>query len=326
MLWLMARWGGAFSPLIFGLMMEMVGSRGFRSALAAIPVLSAMKDASAWRLGFWVSGVVGLVWVVAFWLWFRDHPSEKPSVNRAELDLITRDAPPDTRGHGMPRGTWAALFSSPSLWAMGLYYLCGSFAWSFFVSWMPKFFNDVQGVRYERSGVMAALPLFLGGISCLVGGAACQALVRRTGRKRLSRAIFPLLGATTAGVAMYCVKFTHSPWTATVLLCLAAAAFDFGQASNWASIVDLGGRYAGSAAGLVNMIGNLGNAFQPFIGAMIFGAFGWHVLFIVYAVAFFVAASMWLFIDPTKAFDRDLPEAAVTTARGFEVVPVAEPA
>ena len=35
----------------------------------------------------------------------------------------------------------------------------------------------------------------------------------------------------------------------------AAAAFDFGQASNWASIVDLGGRYAGSAAGLVNMIG-----------------------------------------------------------------------
>src|SRR5262245_27754470 len=40
MLWLLARWGGAFSPLIFGAMMEMLGSRGFRTMLAAIPGLS----------------------------------------------------------------------------------------------------------------------------------------------------------------------------------------------------------------------------------------------------------------------------------------------
>ena len=38
------------------------------------------------------------------------------------------------------------------------------------------------------------------------------------------------------------------------------------------------------------------------IGALIFGAFGWDTLFVVYSVALFVAAAMWLFIDPTRPF------------------------
>jgi MFS family permease len=322
MLWLLARWGGAFSPLIFGGMMEMLGSRGFRSMLAALPGLSRFEHTASWRLAFWLSGIIGLFWIAAFWLWFRDHPSEKTSVNQAELDLITKDAPPETRGHGMPAGAWRALFSCPSLWAMGVFYLFGSFGWSFFVSWMPKFFNDVQGVKYARVGFMASLPLFLGGISCLLGGALSHHLVHRTGRKRLYRAIFPLIGATTAGVAMYCVKFADSPAAATALLCVAAVGFDFGQAANWATIVDLGGRYAGSAAGFINMVGNMGQAFQPFIGAMIFGALGWDTLFLVYAIAFFLAASMWLLIDPTKPFYEDARAEPVSP----EVVPVAEPA
>ena len=321
-LWLMARWGGAFSPLIFGLMMQMLGSDWFRSVLRATPGLSQFADTKSWRLGFWFSGFVGLFWVAAFWLWFRDHPAEKRGVNRAELELITKGAPPETRGHTMPRAAWRALFSSPSLWAMGAFYLFGSFGWSFFVSWMPKFFNDVQGVKYARVGYIVWMPLFLGGISCLLGGSLSHWLVNRTGRKRLYRAIFPLIGATTAAVAIFSVRFADSPAMATALLCVAAVGFDFGQAANWATIVDLGGKYAGSAAGFINMVGNMGQAFQPFIGALIFNAFGWNMLFFVYAIAYLVAASMWMFIDPTKPFYGD----AETPKRGFEVVPVAEPA
>ena len=106
---------------------------------------------------------------------------------------------------------------------------------------------------------------------------------------------------------------------ATVLLCVASAAFDFGQAANWASIVDIGGKYAGTAAGFINMIGNMGNAFQPFVGAWIFNTFGWDVLFVVYSAAFLAAASTWLFIDPTRRFYDRVP----AERRGFEVVPPA---
>ena len=304
----MARWGGAFSPLLFGAMMRTLDGPGFRSFLAAVPGLGAFADTAAWRLAFWASGLIGIVWVVAFWVWFRDHPSEKRGVNAAELALITKGAPPEVKGHVMPRSAWRALLRSPSLWAMGLYYLCGSFGWSFFASWMPRYFKEVQRVPYERSEWMAVAPLFFGGLACLAGGAISQWVVRRTGWRRVGRAMFPIFGATTAAAAMFCIPLVRSPLEATILLCLASAAYDFGQAANWATIVDIGGKYAGSSAGLINTVGNMGNAFQPVIGALIFRAFGWDVLFVVYSIAFLVAASMWLFIDPRRTFyDRHDP-------------------
>jgi ACS family glucarate transporter-like MFS transporter len=139
-------------------------------------------------------------------------------------------------------------------------------------------------------------------VSCLVGGVLSDRLVRATGRKWLGRALFPLTGLTTAAVAIYCVQFVSSPDQAVVLICLAGGAFDFGQGANWATIVDLGGRYAGSATGFINLVGNMGNAIQPAIGAWIFNRYGWNTLFAVYAGSFLVAASMWLIIDPRRSF------------------------
>jgi nitrate/nitrite transporter NarK len=98
----------------------------------------------------------------------------------------------------------------------------------------------------------------------------------------------------------------RTPLQATILLCLASAAFDFGQAANWATIVDLGGRYAGTTAGFINMVGNFGNAFQPYIGALIIASFGWNTLFVVLAAAYLVAGSMWAFIDPVRPFYEPL--------------------
>src|SRR5262249_5418634 len=144
--------------------------------------------------------------------------------------------------------------SSPSLWAIGVLYIFGSFGWSFFVSWMPRYLKEIHHVEFARSELMSGLPLFFGGISCLVGGALSDALVRRTGRKWLGRAVFPGCGYTLAAAAMFGVRFAETPAQASVLMCLAAAAFDFGQDANWATIVDVGGRYAGTATGFINMV------------------------------------------------------------------------
>jgi predicted MFS family arabinose efflux permease len=53
------------------------------------------------------------------------------------------------------------------------------------------------------------------------------------------------------------------------------------------------------------MVGNLGNTAQPVIGQWVFHAYGWPALFVVYAAAFLVAASMWLLIDPNRRFYED---------------------
>src|SRR6185369_2183048 len=167
----------------------------------------------------------------------------------------------------------------PSLWALAIYYFCGSFGWSFFVSWMPKYMEKVQHVPFEESEWSSAFPLICGGVACLAGGILSDALVKRTGRRRFGRAIFPVTGCLLAAGAMVAITQAQTAGDATILMCIASAAFDFGQGAAWASIVDIGGRNAGIATGFINTVGNLAHAAQPYVGARVFHTFGWNALF-----------------------------------------------
>ncbi|HYG75170.1 MAG TPA: MFS transporter [Planctomycetota bacterium] len=303
LLWLCARWGGAFSPILFGIVLSYIDSAPAREFLRSMPLLSALSDVPSWRFGFWGAGLLGVFWCAAFYPWFRDLPSQSKEVNAAERRLLPDECTRES--HSIARSTWVALFSSRSLWGLALYYFCGGFGWSFFVSWVPRYMKDTHHVEFHNSEWMAALPLFVGGLACIVGGTICDLLVVRTGRKRLVRACFPIIGCLVASSAMFFIRSAESAYQAAFLMCLAAGAFDMGQSANWASIVDIGGRHAGLAAGFINMIGNLGGFAQPIIGAYIFNAFGWNAMFGVYACAFLLAASMWLFINPERTFHSE---------------------
>jgi MFS transporter, ACS family, glucarate transporter len=302
-LWLSARWGGAFSPFLFAAMLRAIGTPLDPEDPESWSVVPWLGGVSTWRVGFGVAGLLGVVWCLAFSPWFRNDPAAHASVNAAELALIRAGrSAAEGGGHGRTGpGMWRALLTNRSLWALTVYYVFASFGWSFFVSWMPRFLLDTYGTTFKSSESVISQPLLWGGISCLVGGMLCDWLVRRTGRKWFGRALFPLAGMATAAVAIYCVRFAPNAGWAIFLMCLAGAAHDFGQGANWASIVDIGGRYAGVATGLINL-GNIGNVIQPRVGAWIFNRYDWNTLFSVLACSFLLAASMWAFIDPRKRF------------------------
>jgi MFS family permease len=299
-LWLCARWGLAFAPLIFGSITRNVES--LQNSLADASLLRWFVSLPSWRIGFFLSGLLGVVWCLAFYPWFRDEPSQKKSVGSRELEHIYAGRGSIETGQRMGSQVWGKLFSSRSLWAIAVYYVCGSFGWSFFVSWMPRYLNDVHGVTFAESEWASVWPMFCAGIACLLGGVLSDELVRRTGWRRLGRAVFPIAGCLAAAAAMLAIPHVRSQGEATILMCVALAAFDLGQAANWAAIVDIGGRYAGVAFGFINMIGCIGNITQPYIGQIIFNTFGWDTLFAVYAVAFLLAMTTWTIINPLKRF------------------------
>jgi MFS family permease len=305
-IWFCARSGAAFAPLIFGTITRGVESLQ-QAAGASFPSFAAI---ASWRVGFLLSGAIGVLWCLAFYPWFRDDPAEKAGVNEAELQHIESGRGNLESSHRIDGRVWRRLFASPSLWAMATYYICGSFGWSFFVSWMPRYLKESHGVSFEKSEWSSAWPLLCGGVACLVGGVLSDALVERTGWRRLGRAVFPVSGCLVAAAAMLAIPHVRTQREATLLMCVAAAAFDFGQAANWAAIVDIGGRYAGIALGFINMVGNLGNATQPYIGAEVFNRFGWSTLFGMYAVAFVLAASTWAIINPWRVFYEEQPPRA----------------
>jgi sugar phosphate permease len=303
LLWLVARFGGALSPMLFGSFQRAVDSHGVRSVL--VKILPALATVHGWRMGFWASGLLGVFWTIAFYPWFRDEPTDKPGVNDAELELIRagRDA---RRLRERPRHdaqVWRALFTSRSLWGLAFVYVFGSFGWSFFVSWMPKFLLEAHGIDYRHSEWMTALPMLCGGIASLIGGWLSDRIAKRLGQLRFARAIFPVTGHIVAAAAIFGLRYANTTGMAVTLMCITMAAYDFGLGAKWAAIIDVGGAHAGLAAGFVNMLGNLGgNSLQPIVGAAIFTHFGWGTLFVAYSATYLLSASMWLFIEPDRQF------------------------
>ncbi len=177
-LWLAARWGGAFTPLL----------------------VTYVLDYVSWRRAFELFGLLGLVWAIAFYRWFRDDPRTHPSVNAAELALL----PP-------PRES--AIAHGPTPWGpiMTRRHRSGclacstsalSYGWYFYVTWLPTYLREARGTSVKMGAVLAGLPLLLGGRRLhdfgLGDSAPCAGRRHSVGLARRIVAIVGFVGASAS--------------------------------------------------------------------------------------------------------------------------------
>ena len=154
-LWLSARWGGAFTPLLVALLLEHL----------------------SWRRTFELFGLLGVVWAVLFYRWYRDDPRLCPGINAAELALL----PPTeevTLGHD--KVPWRALVQSRSVWLLCLQFFCLNFGAVFYITWLPTYLREARGMTLTQGAVLAGLPLFFGGLGSLFCGFISAPLARWT--------------------------------------------------------------------------------------------------------------------------------------------------
>ena len=273
-LWLAARWGGAFTPLLVTYVLDFV----------------------SWRRAFEMFGLLGLVWAVVFFRWFRDDPRTHPKVNAAELALM-----PPPRQSAVAHGPtpWAQLISSRSVWLLGLQYVALSYGWYFYITWLPTYLREARGTSLKMGAILAGLPLLLGGVGCLISGwlvPRLAAVVGSMGRARKIVAIVGFLGAS-ASVIMF-TKITD-PANAMIVLGIAGLFNDFVMPPAWAACMDIGGRYSGTVSGSMNMMGNIAGALSPLaIGYLLAWTGGnWTLTFYVSAAVYSLGAVCWIFLD-----------------------------
>jgi hypothetical protein len=93
--------------------------------------------------------------------------------------------------------------------------------------------------------------------------------------------------------------------------------------------MDVGGKYAGTLAGSMNMMGNLAGFVAPWLGGYILLQThdNWNVLLYAMAGVYLLGTLCWPFIDPVTALDsRDNLEAAAVVASPQGPARVAVPA
>ena len=183
------------------------------------------------------------------------------------------------------------------------------------------------------------LPFLCGAFGCLVGGRLSDFLIQRTGSRSWRRSLIGLVGFTGEGLCVLATGYTTVPWQAVGLLCLAFLVNDLAIPCIWATTADVGGRYVGTVAGIMNTAGAVGGMISPVMipfilgdsreavstiasalghagpanawtsacpprrwSAVIIPADRWQIIFAILAASWFVSAAAWLFMMPASPF------------------------
>ncbi|HYM13574.1 MAG TPA: MFS transporter, partial [Bryobacterales bacterium] len=278
-MWMGARTGGAIAPAIAALLIARIG----------------------WRATFALFGSVGFLWCAVFWRWYRDDPGDHPSVNAAELARIREGAAQPARD-GVARGNapWGRILSSGTMWALFGMYSCSAYGFWFFVTWLPTFLIREHGLSLERSGIYSSLPLAVGALGCLAGGALSDFLVRRTGNVKWARRAIGIGGFAVAAIGFAAAASVHSGLIAVLCLALAGGSNDMTIPVAWATVVDVGGRFGGTTSAFMNMASSLSAMLSPVSAVWLAARFGsFSAMLAVAAGVYVIGALLWLGVDPT---------------------------
>jgi MFS family permease len=280
-LWLSARWGGAFTPLLVAYILDVV----------------------SWRRAFELFGAIGAVWAFLFYRWYRDDPRMHPSVNAAELALLP---PPSETAPVHGPIPWRRFLSSGTVWLLWAQYACLSYGWLFYITWLPTYLRDARGLGLKQGALLAGLPLFFGGIGCLVCGYLAPHMARWTGSVARGRRV--LAGGGFIGASLSIVLFTHiqDPTLAMLALSLSSFFSDFVLPLAWAACMDIGGRISGTLSGSMNMVGNIAAGFSPVVVGYLLAVTSqnWTMTFYVSAAIYSLGAVWWLLLDPVTPLEE----------------------
>mgnify|MGYP000297782015 CR=1 FL=1 len=280
-MWMFARWGGAFTP----------------------PLVVLTMQHMSWRWAFVLYGAIGFVWAAFFYSWFRDNPRHHKSVNAAELALL-EGADEMASGHGdVP---WGKLIRSRSVWLLWAQYFLISYPWYFYITWLPTYLQEYRGLSASVAAKYAIMPLFFGGFGNLLAGLTAPAVARWAGSVRNGRRISSSAGFLGASVCLLISIHLGDPFWGMVAMGMASFCNDLVMPSAWGACMDVGGKYAGTLAGSMNMMGNMAGFVAPWLGGYILQSTGgdWNLFLYTMAGAYFLGTICWPFLDPVTPLEK----------------------
>ncbi len=278
-MWMCARLGGAFTPLLVYVCLQYVN----------------------WRTAFGLFGLLGVVWAIFFFKWYRDDPRTHPQVNAAEAALLPVEEGATNHFHA----PWKKLFTSRTVWCLcGQYFAC-SYCFYFFITWFPTYLLEERGFDVKQSALLAGTPLFLGACGSLFAGWISPHLTRWLGDVRKTRRGLGAAGCGGAAALLMAAAWLTNPYLAVTAIALVSFCNDITLPGAWTACMDVGGKSVGTLSGTMNMMGNFGGFVSPIVcGYVVQQTGNWNIAFYVTAAAYLVAVFLWLWMDPVTPLEE----------------------
>src|SRR5689334_929678 len=239
----------------------------------SIPLVAFIVAGLGWRASFVITGVIGFVWVVVWFLYYRD-PHAHRAVSAEEIAYIEADREqPEEQPHtgeSAPSVSWVGLFGYRTIWGMMLGFFCLNFVIYFFITWFPTYLIQARHFTLLSFGIYGEIPALVAIVGGWAGGLYSDRLLRRGASLTKARKVCLVGGMLFSSVIALAVV-VPSVWLAMLLLSVCYASLTFAAASVWSLPADVAPTdgHVASIGGIQNFASNLAGIGSPFfLGAM----------------------------------------------------------
>ncbi len=258
----------------------------------AAPVIMA---AWGWQAAFVVTGVIGLLWLVAWFAMYRS-PRQDKHVNQAELAHIEQD-PADTE----KKAGWFAVLGKKETWA----YSIGKFlidpVWWMLLFWLPDFFSKTYNLSVTSADYVTAIAVvyLISDVGSVAGGWMSSRMMKMGWSLNKSRKTTMLILAICA-LPYFGITYINMLWGSILLIGWLAAVHQAFSANLYTMPGDVFPRKAvGSVVGIGGMIGGIGGMIMAQgVGKALSTSLGYPAIFAVCAVVYLIAVAAVHLLSP----------------------------
>jgi ACS family hexuronate transporter-like MFS transporter len=240
-----------------------------------------------WYWAFVVTGAIGFLWVIAWWL-FYETPERHPKLGRAELELIKSDPPESTT-----RTPWLQLLPHRQTWAFAIAKFMTDPIWWLYLFWVPDFLNRNHGVNLASVGLPLIIIYLVADVGSIGGGWLSSSLIKRGWTVNAARKTAMLVAALSVVPMIFAAEATNM-WVAVALISLAASAHQAWSCNVFTLASDMFPRQAvGSVVGLGGMAGAVGGMLiAKLTGALLEWTGSYVPVFLIAGSAYLVALAI----------------------------------
>jgi ACS family glucarate transporter-like MFS transporter len=261
---------------------------GGSSAGPAVGALltSALVSAFDWRITFVLLGAVGLVWLLAWAIWFN-QPERVRWLGAAEREKILGERNGSAAAEpAAPPSSILHLLSQRTVWGLVITQACAVYTAYLFLTWMPTYLQSTQQMSMMGTGIFTAIPylctVVLGLLIARASDRALSSAAVASGGRRVFIAAMMVLS-----LLILAAPFIGNIWQLMVVLTLVLTGSTTAAGLNFTLASDLlhNPRDVSRVISMVAFGGNFFGLIAPIItGYIVAGTGGYTGAFVVAAI------------------------------------------
>ncbi|XP_074036873.1 putative inorganic phosphate cotransporter isoform X2 [Leptinotarsa decemlineata] len=283
--------------------------------ILTMPVVGFLSSSwLGWPSTFYLFGCLGYAWILLWFTFGANSPSEHGSITDLEKDYISKSLGNENKEK--TPAPWKAILTSLPVWAIVITHIGQTWGYTTLITQIPNYMNKVMKFDIKSNGLLSAAP-YLGFffITGICGVLADYVINKAIFSISTTRKIFTASASVIPAAALMILSFLPDDARAlSVTMLIVAIASNAGINAGFnVNHIDLSPKYAGILVALGNSSGNVFAILAPLLVQVILtdetDKSLWRIIFVTSAVWYLASSAFYvMFAAGTVQWWNDVDE------------------